>query len=75
MPAAVNIEQVSQAVVQMDEVTQQNAALVEQASAAAQAMAAQSGALRELVSIFQIEPAGLPLGPAAPVRPPQPRQN
>ncbi|QIE25621.1 Methyl-accepting chemotaxis protein II (plasmid) [Caballeronia sp. SBC1] len=48
------IEQVNQAVMQMDEVTQQNAALVEEASAAAQSMAAQSGTLRELVSVFQI---------------------
>ncbi|MGX6998490.1 methyl-accepting chemotaxis protein [Caballeronia sp. KNU42] len=48
------IEQVNQAVGQMDEVTQQNAALVEEASAAAQSMAAQSGTLRELVSVFRI---------------------
>ncbi len=49
------IEQVNQAVMQMDTVTQQNAALVEQASAAAQSMAAQSGGLRELVSIFTLD--------------------
>jgi len=48
------IEQVNQAVMQMDEVTQQNAALVEEASAAAQSMAAQSSTLRELVSVFRI---------------------
>ncbi|MGY6162063.1 methyl-accepting chemotaxis protein [Paraburkholderia strydomiana] len=48
------IEQVNQAVMQMDEVTQQNAALVEEASAAAQSMAAQSGTLRELVSTFRL---------------------
>ncbi|VVE60175.1 chemotaxis protein [Pandoraea captiosa] len=51
------IEQVNQAVMQMDTVTQQNAALVEEASAAAQSMAAQSSGLRELVSIFRIEAA------------------
>ncbi|ODP31655.1 methyl-accepting chemotaxis protein [Pandoraea sp. ISTKB] len=49
------IEQVNQAVMQMDTVTQQNAALVEEASAAAQSMAAQSSGLRELVSIFRID--------------------
>ncbi|WP_353191518.1 methyl-accepting chemotaxis protein [Pandoraea pnomenusa] len=49
------IEQVNQAVMQMDTVTQQNAALVEEASAAAQSMAAQSGGLRELVSIFRLD--------------------
>jgi methyl-accepting chemotaxis protein len=55
------IEQVNQAVMQMDEVTQQNAALVEEASAAAQSMAAQSGTLRELVSVFRIS-ASDPVG-------------
>src|SRR5690606_27778369 len=39
------IEQVSQTVVQMDETTQQNAALVEEASAAARSMAEQAGQL------------------------------
>jgi methyl-accepting chemotaxis protein len=48
------IEQVNQAVMQMDEVTQQNAALVEEASAAAQSMAAQSSTLRELVAVFRL---------------------
>ncbi|WP_250537177.1 methyl-accepting chemotaxis protein [Caballeronia sp. AZ10_KS36] len=52
------IEQVNVAVSQMDEVTQQNAALVEQASAAAQSMAQQSGALRDVVSIFKVNDAG-----------------
>lgn len=51
------IEQVNQAVMQMDQVTQQNAALVEEASAAAQSMAAQSGTLRELVSVFRLNAA------------------
>lgn len=50
------IEQVNQAVIQMDEVTQQNAALVEQASAAAQSMAVQSSSLREVVSVFKLGP-------------------
>ncbi|WP_296657240.1 methyl-accepting chemotaxis protein [Paraburkholderia sp.] len=48
------IEQVSQAVVQMDQVTQQNAALVEQASAAAQSLAEQAGGLRDAVSAFKV---------------------
>jgi methyl-accepting chemotaxis protein len=49
------IEQVNTAVSQMDGVTQQNAALVEEASAAAQSMAAQSSALRETVSMFKLD--------------------
>lgn len=52
------IEQVNQAVMQMDEVTQQNAALVEEASAAAQSMAAQSSTLRELVAVFRLPANG-----------------
>ncbi|WP_284503147.1 methyl-accepting chemotaxis protein [Caballeronia sp. AZ10_KS36] len=48
------IEQVNVAVSQMDEVTQQNAALVEQASAAAQAMAEQANSLRRAVSAFKV---------------------
>ncbi|WP_042303640.1 methyl-accepting chemotaxis protein [Paraburkholderia kururiensis] len=48
------IEQVNVAVAQMDEVTQQNAALVEQATAAAQSMADQAKSLRETVSIFKV---------------------
>jgi methyl-accepting chemotaxis protein len=49
------IEQVNQAIIQMDEVTQQNAALVEQAAAAAEAMQEQAGTLMEAVSIFKLE--------------------
>lgn len=49
------IEQVNVAVTQMDEVTQQNAALVEQAAAAAQAMSDQAESLRAAVSIFRVD--------------------
>ncbi|PRX91776.1 methyl-accepting chemotaxis protein (MCP) signaling protein [Paraburkholderia sp. BL25I1N1] len=48
------IDQVNRAIGRMDEVTQQNAALVEEASAAAQSMASQSSTLRELVAVFRI---------------------
>jgi len=51
------IEQVNHTVVQMDETTQQNAALVEEASAAARAMEHQADALAEAVSVFQYTPA------------------
>ena len=52
------IEQVSQAVVQMDEVTQHNAALVEQASAAAQSLKEQAAGLRRAVSSFKLDERG-----------------
>ncbi|WP_321853955.1 methyl-accepting chemotaxis protein [Paraburkholderia tropica] len=48
------IEQVGRAVSQMDEVTQQNAALVEEAAAAAQALEAQTDALRTAVGVFKL---------------------
>jgi methyl-accepting chemotaxis protein I, serine sensor receptor len=48
------IEQVSRAVTQMDEVTQQNAALVEEAAAAAQSLEDQAGRLRQAVAVFQV---------------------
>ncbi|WP_233868119.1 methyl-accepting chemotaxis protein [Paraburkholderia adhaesiva] len=48
------ITQVNQAVRQMDSVTQQNAALVEEAAAAAQSMSEQAGALRQSVAVFRL---------------------
>ncbi|MEJ1131276.1 hypothetical protein V9L20_27195, partial [Variovorax sp. CCNWLW225] len=49
------IEQVNQAIAQMDQVTQQNAALVEEAAAAAQSMQEQAASLVEAVSVFKLE--------------------
>jgi methyl-accepting chemotaxis protein len=49
------IDQVNIAVTQMDEVTQQNAALVEEASAAAHALEKQAARLKQSVAIFQVE--------------------
>jgi methyl-accepting chemotaxis protein len=54
------LEQVNVAVTQMDQVTQQNAALVEEAAAAADAMQDQARSLAEAVSVFRLagqEPA------------------
>jgi methyl-accepting chemotaxis protein I, serine sensor receptor len=51
------IEEVNQAIAQMDQVTQQNAALVEEAAAAALALHVQSDQLREAVAIFRVSGA------------------
>ncbi|MFZ6656187.1 methyl-accepting chemotaxis protein [Undibacterium sp. TJN19] len=51
----VGIEQINEAIVQMDDVTQQNAALVEEAAAAASALQNQADDLSSLVSTFQLE--------------------
>ena len=71
------IEQVNSAIMQRDEVTQQNAALVEEAAAVAGSMQEQAAALAEVVSIFKLgheteAKAGAPLRPAprkGPARP------
>ncbi|SDK77575.1 methyl-accepting chemotaxis sensory transducer with TarH sensor [Franzmannia pantelleriensis] len=49
------IEQVSQAVSQMDEVTQQNAALVQQAAAAAVSLEDQANRLEQAVAVFRMQ--------------------
>ncbi|WP_295949183.1 methyl-accepting chemotaxis protein [uncultured Xanthomonas sp.] len=48
------IEQVSKTIVQMDEATQQNAALVEEATAAARAMEDQAEELQRAVALFKL---------------------
>jgi len=53
------IEQVNRAVMQMDELTQQNAALVEEATAASQAMVEQVRGLNEMLARFQVGVADL----------------
>ena len=52
------IEQVGVAVVQMDQVTQQNAALVEEAAAAAEAMLDHAASLTRAVSVFRTGQGG-----------------
>ena len=50
------IDQVNTAVTQMDQVTQQNAALVEEAAAAASSLASQAQRLQAAVSAFRLPP-------------------
>jgi methyl-accepting chemotaxis protein len=54
---AQGIAEVNQAVGQMDDMTQQNAALVEQAAAAAASLQDQASHLSEAVSVFKLAPA------------------
>ncbi|MEQ1766113.1 MAG: methyl-accepting chemotaxis protein, partial [Methylotenera sp.] len=49
------IEQVNEAVMKMDDMTQQNTALVEEAAAAAESMMEQADELMNAVSVFQLE--------------------
>jgi methyl-accepting chemotaxis protein-1 (serine sensor receptor) len=64
----IGIEQINTAVAEMDNVTQQNAALVEQAAAASQAMQEQAVKLAEMVAVFQV--SGSSAAPRTPARAP-----
>ena len=64
------IEQVNQAVAQMDEVTQQNAALVQQALSAASSLEEQAARLASVVSVFRLAD-GERHTPAAPLTAPK----
>lgn len=72
---ASGIEQVNKAITMMDDVTQQNAALVEEASAAAQALTEQASNLTQLIARYRVgdntaaetpHVAARPAGAAAP---------
>ncbi|MBC3934790.1 methyl-accepting chemotaxis protein [Undibacterium rugosum] len=51
----IGIEQINQAIITMDSVTQQNAALVEQAAAAASSLQDQAEELVKVVSVFKLQ--------------------
>src|SRR6185436_16911962 len=55
---ATGIEQVNKALTQMDEVTQQNSALVEENAATAKTLEHQSGAMNQRVAFFRLDDAG-----------------
>ena len=61
----IGIEQVNRAVAALDETTQQNAALVEQAAAAAESMAEQARELTHAISVFKLPPGTSGLGRVA----------
>ncbi len=64
------IEEVNGAVTQMDEMTQQNAALVEEAAASAEALQEQAGLLNQSVSVFKLDTSATVV-PLAVARPPR----
>lgn len=59
------IEQVNKAVSQIDEVTQHNAALVEEAAAAAKSLEEHAVALRDAVAVFRLDDASVMTGSGA----------
>jgi methyl-accepting chemotaxis protein len=66
---ASGIEQVNKAITMMDDVTQQNAALVEEASAAAQALSEQASNLTKLISRYRVGEGAVADQPRAASRP------
>ncbi|WP_448188528.1 methyl-accepting chemotaxis protein [Azospirillum sp. sgz301742] len=68
---ATALDEINSTIAQMDEMTQKNAALVEETTAAAQAMSGQAQHLTELVGFFQLTGAARPMnyGAAAPAAP------
>ena len=65
------ISQVGEAVTQLDQVTQQNAALVEESAAAAESLKHQAANLAEVVSVFKLNgstPKAAKANHAAPIR-------
>ena len=59
------IEQVNVAIGQMDEVTQKNAVLVQEAAAAAQSLQTQASMLAQVVGVFAIDAGGAQESPVA----------
>ena len=66
------IEQVAQAIAEMDNVTQQNASLVEEASAAAVSLEEQAARLNDAVGAFRLRQASAAGEPRTPSTPPRP---
>ncbi|MYN25574.1 methyl-accepting chemotaxis protein [Duganella levis] len=66
---SIGIAQVNDAITQMDQVTQQNAALVEEAAAAAESMQEQSAKLADVVSVFKLDTSYSSSAPALPRAP------
>jgi methyl-accepting chemotaxis protein len=59
------IQQINAAVTQLDQMTQQNAALVEESAAAAESLRDQSGRLSEAISVFRLSSAQTPAAATA----------
>jgi methyl-accepting chemotaxis protein len=54
---AIGVQEINSSITSMDEMTQQNSALVEQSSAAARALGDQAGRLNELMEVFKVSDA------------------
>jgi methyl-accepting chemotaxis protein len=66
---ASGLDQVNGAIMQMDQSTQQNAAMVEETSSVADSMTAQARALTDLISVFRVSGDAGALAPTSSARP------
>jgi aerotaxis receptor len=71
---SIGVDQVNSAIAHMDQVTQQNAALVEEAAAAANSLALEANGLSQAVSLFKFGKVAAPRRPQPP-RPARPAQQ
>jgi aerotaxis receptor len=72
---SIGVDQVNSAIAHMDQVTQQNAALVEEAAAAANSLAQEATGLTQAVSLFKFGPARGAVGASHMARLPQPARR
>ena len=68
---SLGVSQVGEAITQMDQATQQNAALVEESAAAADSLKVQAQQLVQAVAVFRLAPGADGLGDSAPLAPPR----
>ncbi len=66
------LDQVNTAIMQMDEMTQQNAAMAEETSSVAQSMKGQAKALTDLIALFRVEGGNIAVSRPAVVAAPKP---
>ena len=66
------VEQIGQAITEMDQTTQKNAALVEQSAAAADSLRHQAAQLVQAMAVFRLRDGAAPAPLAAPARAPAP---
>jgi peptidoglycan hydrolase CwlO-like protein len=69
------IGEINKAITEMDSVTQQNAALVEEAAGAAGSLQEQADRLAQMVAVFKVEAQATGAAPRKAVMKPQPSQR
>jgi methyl-accepting chemotaxis protein len=66
---ASGVQEINSSITSMDEMTQQNSALVEESTAAARALSEQASKLGELIAFFKLDGAAMPVRRQSPSKP------